>query len=108
MYCSCFDVCLYLQYACLDTAMPRQEVYSQTLQVNKRAMELLVRQVRLRRSAEQKVALLKKELQATKGKLEMLYSSWRLPSHHSAMHVMVSISFCFVCCQRHDCHGVIV
>ncbi|XP_065142725.1 uncharacterized protein [Paramisgurnus dabryanus] len=56
-------------YACLDPAMPRQEVYSKCLRVNRKAMDLLVRQVRQKRCAEQKVVMLKKELQATKTEL---------------------------------------
>lgn len=74
MLCSCFisdmhDGCLYLQYAFLDIGMPQQEVYLQSLQVNQRAMEMLVHEVQLKWFAEQKVALFKNEFQATKSQL---------------------------------------
>lgn len=53
---------LYLQYACLDSGVTREQLYAQSAAVHSRVMGLLVRQVRLKRAAEKKASFLEKEL----------------------------------------------
>lgn len=46
--------------------MIRDDLYTRCLQVHAKAMDLLVRQVRLRRAAERKVSVLKEQLDVKK------------------------------------------
>lgn len=50
------------QYACNDGAVPRDQLYQQAVGVHGRTLSALVRQVRLRRAAEQKLRMVQTEL----------------------------------------------
>ena len=68
---------LYFQYACKDEAVPKEELYLWSLTVHHRTMEVLVKQVSLWRSEEEKAANLRqvvshrtKELEVARRKLK--------------------------------------
>ncbi|XP_053199089.1 uncharacterized protein si:ch211-163c2.2 [Scomber japonicus] len=59
------------KYACIDPTANRDEIYKESLAVHGQAMQVLVRQVRLRKAAEQRAATLERQLKAAKLQLEV-------------------------------------
>ena len=55
-----------MQYACIDPVTAREELYQESLAVHGQAMQVLVRQVRLRKAAEQRAATLENQLKVAK------------------------------------------
>ena len=73
-FCSVGIVCsLYFQYACGDTAVQQGALFLRSLTAHSQVMEVMVRQVRLRRAATQKVANLRRLLNRAKEELEVAH-----------------------------------
>lgn len=55
-------VLLILQYACMDPAVPRPDLYAMAVRVGGQASSALVRELRKRRAAESRASFLEKRL----------------------------------------------